>query len=825
MTTSSPPTPTYDCRKAFAETLIELARADERIVAVCNDSVGSCNLVGFREEFPDRLINVGIAEQDLVGVGAGLANGGLIPFVSAAAPFLTGRALEQIKADVAYCQRARRPVRPEPGHGLRRARPDPPLDRGPVLDARDRQPARCSCRPTRRRPAPPCAGRSRTPARCTCASPRFKVPDGHAGRRASRARPRGPADRRRRRHGDRDRARWSRARWRRPSSCAADGIAARVLNMPFVDPLDDDGGARRGRARRAASSPPRRRTVTGGLGAAVASLRRPAPARADAHPRRHRRSPPPAAPSFLLDHFGLTADGIAAAAASARAWRLTTDPRHRPGHAARPRPCWSTRPAAIVARGSAPVALRTPAARLGRAGRERDLGERPGRGRRLRCRPDAGTRRRRRPQHAARVAAAVGPRDRASRSARCSAGRTSARADCAPAARRTADARCGALSGLPLDPMFSATKARWLLDAYDPTARSRAALCLGTVDSWLLSRLGGEHVIEAGNAARTQLLDVRAPRLGRRRCSTCSASRATCCPRVVPSHRPVPGVRGLAPLPDGTPVCAVMGDSHAALFAHAGWRPGQVKATYGTGSSIMGLGRPGRRRPDGLCLTVAWDDEHGPAHAFEGNIRSTGATLTWLAKLLGTTPAALADAGRGRRSDGVHLVPALRRARPRPWWDDDAVGLITGLTFGTRRAAARPRRAGVDRLPGRGRGGRHRARTSAPCETLLADGGADRQPHADAAAGRHRAAAPSRARSPPELSALGVAHLAGRGAGVWTQDAARGARPPARGLRAGGAGGRAAPARRRLARGAGPRARGPRLTWIHPTRSTAQEET
>src|SRR3954454_1117262 len=94
--------PTYDCRKAFAEELIALAREDERIVAVCNDSVGSSNLVRFREEFPDRLINVGIAEQDLVGVGAGLANGGMVPFVSAAAPFLTGRALEQIKADLAY---------------------------------------------------------------------------------------------------------------------------------------------------------------------------------------------------------------------------------------------------------------------------------------------------------------------------------------------------------------------------------------------------------------------------------------------------------------------------------------------------------------------------------------------------------------------------------------------------------------------------------------------------------------------------------------------------------------------------------------------------
>jgi len=93
---------TFDCRVAFAEELIALARADRRVVAVCNDSVGSSNLGGFAKEFPDRLINVGIAEQNMVGVAAGLANGGFVPYVCAAAPFLTGRALEQIKADVAY---------------------------------------------------------------------------------------------------------------------------------------------------------------------------------------------------------------------------------------------------------------------------------------------------------------------------------------------------------------------------------------------------------------------------------------------------------------------------------------------------------------------------------------------------------------------------------------------------------------------------------------------------------------------------------------------------------------------------------------------------
>jgi transketolase len=92
----------YDCREAFAKTIEALAETDLRIVAVVNDSVGSSKLVGFQKRFPDRLVNVGIAEQAMVGVGAGLANGGKVPFVSGASCFLTARALEQIKADVAY---------------------------------------------------------------------------------------------------------------------------------------------------------------------------------------------------------------------------------------------------------------------------------------------------------------------------------------------------------------------------------------------------------------------------------------------------------------------------------------------------------------------------------------------------------------------------------------------------------------------------------------------------------------------------------------------------------------------------------------------------
>ncbi|WP_270889722.1 transketolase family protein [Pedococcus sp. 5OH_020] len=94
----------HDCRDAWVEALLELAETDDRIVAVVNDSVGSSKLGPFQKRFPDRLINVGIAEQNMVGVGAGLANGGKVPFVSAAACFLTARAMEQIKVDAAYSQ-------------------------------------------------------------------------------------------------------------------------------------------------------------------------------------------------------------------------------------------------------------------------------------------------------------------------------------------------------------------------------------------------------------------------------------------------------------------------------------------------------------------------------------------------------------------------------------------------------------------------------------------------------------------------------------------------------------------------------------------------
>jgi transketolase len=302
--------PTYDCRRAFADTLIELARADDRIVAVCNDSVGSSNLVGFREEFPDRLINVGIAEQDLVGVGAGLANGGLVPFVSAAAPFLTGRALEQIKADCAYsnahvvlCGQSPGMAYGELGpthHSIEDLSWTRAIDNLPVLVPAD---------PVQTSAAVRWAAAIDGPVYLRV--PRFKVPvvtpedaplePGRAVQLAA---------------GDDvtiiavgtmvSRALDAAARLR------ADGIGARVLNMPFVDPLDEPAVLAAAHETRGIVTV-EEGIVSGGLGAAVASLvaqHEPVPMRILGV----RGFAPTGSTEFLLDHFGLNADGIASAA-------------------------------------------------------------------------------------------------------------------------------------------------------------------------------------------------------------------------------------------------------------------------------------------------------------------------------------------------------------------------------------------------------------------------------------------------------------------------------------------------------------------------------
>nr|WP_321985272.1 FGGY family carbohydrate kinase [uncultured Lichenicoccus sp.] len=323
-------------------------------------------------------------------------------------------------------------------------------------------------------------------------------------------------------------------------------------------------------------------------------------------------------------------------------------------------------------------------------------------------------------------------------------------------------------TGLPLDPMFSAVKARWLLDAHDPDrARSNAgAIRLGTIDSWLLSCLSGDHLVEAGNASRTQLLNVAAVDWDDDLLSLFGIPRA-CLPRIVASTGPFPATRGLAPLPDGTPLHAVMGDSHAALFGHGALAPGQVKATYGTGSSVMGLLAHPSELQAGLCLTIGWMTDR-PAYAAEGNIRSSGATLRWLASILQVEVPALVSMGLAAESEGVVLVPGFGGLGA-PWWDRDAVGLLSNLTLGTSRAALA--RAALDSVVNQvGDLVEAIAHSVGAVSTLFVDGGPTRtdglvQMQAD------RIGCPVLRAGEPELSALGVAHLAGLASGLWSREA------------------------------------------------------
>ncbi len=304
---------TYDCRKDFADELIALARADDRIVAVCNDSVGSSNLVGFREEFPERLINVGIAEQDLVGVGAGLANGGLIPFVSAAAPFLTGRALEQIKADVAYsdthvvlCGQSPGMAYGELGpthHSIEDLSWTRAIANLPVVVPADAAQTRAAVRWAAANPGP-----------LYLRVPRYKGPDVTPADA-----PFAPGQSVRLRDGE-DATVIAIGTMVSRAIVAADqlraeGVGVRVLNMPFVDPLDVDAildAASQTRGIVTAEEA----TVSGGLGAAVAT------AAAEHHPVPMRilgvrdTFAPTGSTTYLLEHFGLTADGIADAVRS-----------------------------------------------------------------------------------------------------------------------------------------------------------------------------------------------------------------------------------------------------------------------------------------------------------------------------------------------------------------------------------------------------------------------------------------------------------------------------------------------------------------------------
>ena len=255
-------------------------------------------------------------------------------------------------------------------------------------------------------------------------------------------------------------------------------------------------------------------------------------------------------------------------------------------------------------------------------------------------------------------------------------------------------------TGLVLDPYFSATKIRWLLDNVSglrPRAE-RGALAFGTVDSFLIWRLTGgrTHVTDVTNASRTLLCDLRSRRFSDELCALFGVP-AALLPEIGPSAGRLGETRGVPGLPDGIPITGVAGDQQAALYGQDCTEPGDAKCTYGTGAFLlMNVGAEPRLSTRGLLSTVAWTleadraphAEPATAYALEGSAFVAGALVQWLRDGLGLIKSASEIEALARSvpdSGGVTIVPALTGLGA-PHWRSEARGLITGVTRGTTKA-------------------------------------------------------------------------------------------------------------------------------------------
>jgi glycerol kinase len=340
-------------------------------------------------------------------------------------------------------------------------------------------------------------------------------------------------------------------------------------------------------------------------------------------------------------------------------------------------------------------------------------------------------------------------------------------------------------TGLVLDPYFSATKIEWLLENVEGL-RERAAsgrAMFGTVDSWLVFKLTGEHLTDVSNASRTLLYDIFAQRWDPELLELFGVPESAL-PRVCASAGPYGTTRGEALDGHAAPVAGMAGDQQAALFGQACLDPGMAKSTYGTGSFVLlNTGFVPPSPAPGLLSTVGWRIGAGrPCYALEASIFATGAAVQWLRDGLGIIAHAsesesLAASLEG--NDGVYFVPALAGLGS-PHWDPHARGTIVGLTRGSGRAhLARATLEAiayqtVDAV---------RAMEQAcgePLRELRADGGAV----ANAWLMQFQAdvlGVPVVVPEIPETTALGAACLAGVGVGMWTlSDVASGWRERAR---------------------------------------------
>ena len=327
-----------------------------------------------------------------------------------------------------------------------------------------------------------------------------------------------------------------------------------------------------------------------------------------------------------------------------------------------------------------------------------------------------------------------------------------------------------ALTGLPVDPYFSATKLELLLKDPRIAERVKAGAALaGTMDTWLIWKLtkGAVHATDPTNASRTLLFDIGARDWSDKLCSLFGVPRS-----VLPEVRRSSGDFGVtdsgffgAPIP----ICGVAGDQQAALFGQGCINAGEGKNTYGTGAFL--LLNTGDVRPEpgeGILTTVACDATGGYAYALEGSIFIAGAAVQWLRDGLQIIERASESEALARSltsNDGVYFVTALTGLGA-PHWEPEARGTIVGLTRGTTRAHLA--RAALEAMAYGTSDvlSAMRARSGIPFERLRVDGGASvndwmMQFQADVIG------VPVERPEIVETTALGAAGLAGIASGVW----------------------------------------------------------
>jgi len=335
---------------------------------------------------------------------------------------------------------------------------------------------------------------------------------------------------------------------------------------------------------------------------------------------------------------------------------------------------------------------------------------------------------------------------------------------------RTYDAQAGMIAektGLPIDPYFSATKIRWILDAC--RVDNPENLLFGTIDTWLLWKLTGGrvHATDFTNASRTLLYNIKEKRWDDDLLELFSIP-SSMLPEVKMSMDDYGTVASISEL-RGVPIRAVAGDQQSALFGQCCFTEGMVKNTYGTGCfMVMNTGNRFIHSKNGLLTTLAIDAEGEPCYALEGSIFIGGAVMQWLRdelRLIGHAAESEQIAMETLSNAGVYLVPAFTGLGA-PHWNADARGAIVGLTRGANRNHIV--RAALESIAYQSHDVFFSmiADSGVSPESLIVDGGAVEnnflmQFQADILN------VPVRKPSNTESTSLGAAFLAGLGSGAW----------------------------------------------------------